>query len=294
VHVVVAGCGWLGTVIARALRARGDRVTGVRRSAAGAASLASFGIEPLALDLGDPRATEALPRDADAIVSCLAADGDGEAAYRRAYVDANRVLLAAAGRLGVRAFVYTGSTGVFGQSDGGDVDEATEPAPAGPTARVLLEAERALFDAAAAGIETRIVRLSGLYGPGRVGIVERVREGKLALGPGDDVWTNWCHLEDAAAAVIGALDRGRLGAVYHGTDAGPARRRDVVRWIADRLGIEPPARGDMEAIEPGRRGANRRVLGERTREELGLVLRFPSFREGLAPLVPARDASRER
>jgi nucleoside-diphosphate-sugar epimerase len=294
VHVLVAGCGWLGAEVARALRARGDRVTGVRRSVAGAAALAPLGVEPLALDLADPRSARALPEDADAIVSCVAADGDDEAAYRRAYVDANRVLLAAATRPGLRAFVYTGSTGVFGQSDGGDVDETTEPAPAGPTARVLVEAERAFLEAAAAGIETRIVRLSGLYGPGRTGVVDRVREGKLALGPGDDAWTNWCHRDDAVALVTAALDRGRPGAVYHGTDALPARRRDVVRWISERLGIEPPARGESGAIDPGRRGANRRVIGERTRDELGLVLRFPSFREGLAPLIPARDASRER
>lgn len=290
-HVLIAGCGWLGVEIARALNARGDRVTGVRRSRSGVEELLRERIEPLVLDLADPAAARGLPGDVDAVVSCASADGGDAAAYRRAYPDVNRTLLDAAGRRPLRALVYVGSTGVFGQSDGQDVDETTEPAPVGPSAGVLVEAERMLLDAAAAGIETRIVRLTGLYGPGRTGVLDRVRRGELALGPGDDAWTNWCRREDAAAFVVAAVDRGARGGVYHGTDAEPVRRRDLVVWIARRLGIEPARRdADDAAPQGGRSAANRRVLGERTRAELGVALRYPTFRDGLAPLLPARIA----
>ncbi|HEX9049117.1 MAG TPA: NAD-dependent epimerase/dehydratase family protein [Anaeromyxobacter sp.] len=277
-HVLVAGCGWLGTAIARRLVARGDRVTGVRRDPARAAALSWIGVSPLALDLAAPGAEVDLPA-VDAIVACQSASADGVAAYRAAYVDANRALLAAAARGGARAFVYTGSTGVFGRRDGSDVDEATPPAPASATAEVLVEAERLVARAAEPALRASIVRLSGLYGPGRTGLVERVRSGALALGPGDDAWMNFCHLEDAASVVLAALDRGRAGAVYHGSDAHPARRREVVEWIAGRIGIAP-RRGDAPAG-----GASRRILSERTRTELGVALAFPSFREGLEPLV---------
>ena len=121
-----------------------------------------------------------------------------------------------------------------------------------------------------------LVRLSGLYGAGRTGIIDRVRTGALALGPDDGSWMNFCHRDDAACAVIAALDRGSRGATYHGTDAHPTHRADVVRWIASRLRIDPP-----RTAEPAARRTNRRVCGERTREQLGFELAYPSFRDGL-------------
>jgi nucleoside-diphosphate-sugar epimerase len=280
-HVLVAGCGWLGAAVARELLARGHRVTGVRRDPTRAAELASSGIAPLAVDLAEPGAAAALPRDVGAIVACQSASGDTAAAYRRAYLDANHALLEAAAAAGCAALVYTGSTGVFGQRGGVVVDEATPPAPASETGEVLAEAEALVLAAAARGVPARVVRLSGLYGPGRLGVVERVRRGALALGPGDGAHMNFCHRADAAATVIAALERGRAGAVYHGSDASPAPRREVVEWIARRLATPPP-RSDRAA-----EGPDRRVAAERTRAELGLHLAFPSFRDGLAPYLPA-------
>ena len=283
-HVLVAGCGWLGTEIARRLLARGDRVTGVRRDPARAARLASMGVAPLAVDLSAAGAERLLP-DADAVVACQSARGDAVADYRSAYLAANRALLAAAERSGARAFVYTGSTGVFGQEDGSDVDESSPPRPSSANGEVLAEAERLVVGAAARGLRSSVVRLSGLYGPGRTGIVERVRSGALALGLGDEAWMNFCHLEDAAAFVLAALDRAGPGAIHHGSDAHPARRREVVEWISARLGIPPPRGGG------GRRGPDRRVLSALTREALGVALAFPSFRDGLAALVPSPGAT---
>jgi nucleoside-diphosphate-sugar epimerase len=283
-RVLVAGAGWLGTALARALAARGDRPTAVRRRAEPHPELSALGVEVLQVDLAAPVAARRLPRELDAVIACQAADGDGASAYRRAYLDANRALLDAAAAGGARAFVYTGSTGVFGQRDGEVVDEATPVSPASPSAEVLVEAEELILGSGrAGGLATRVVRLSGLYGPGRLGVVERVRSGAMALGPGDDAWTNWCHLEDAVRVVLAALDRGRPGAIHHGTDAHPATRREVVTFIAAGLGIAPATRADPGASGARGAGPNRRVSGERTRSELGLELAFPSFREGLAP-----------
>jgi len=276
-HVLVAGCGWLGMALARRLLARGDRVTGIRRDPGRAAALAALGVEPLGLDLAEAGVGARLPR-ADAIIACQSAGAETEAAYRAAYLDANRTLLAAAERSGA-ALVYTGSTGVFGQRDGSDVDETTPPSPASATAEVLVRAEQLLAGAAAAGTRASVVRLSGLYGPGRAGIVERVRSGALALGPGDDAWMNFCHQDDAVAFVLAALERVPRGAVFHGSDAHPPRRREVVEWVAARLGIAPP-RAERPAPGP-----NRRVLSARTRAALSVELRWPSFADGLAPLV---------
>lgn len=282
-NVLIAGCGWLGAALGRRLLARGDRAVGIRRDPARAGALRALGIEPLCLDLTAPGAAERVPR-CDAIVACQAAGGDSVEAYRAAYVDASRALLRAAERDGTR-LVYTGSTGVFGQRDGAEVDEDSPPAPASPAAQVLVEAETLIREAAGRGLPASVLRLSGLYGPGRVGILERVRTGRLALGPGDEAWMNFCHLEDAVTFVLAALARAAPGAVNHGSDAAPARRREVVGWIAARLGIEPP-RG-----VGGAAGPDRRIRSEASRRALGVELAFPSFREGLAPLLPGGGGS---
>ncbi len=278
-HVLVAGAGWLGSALSRTLAARGHRVTAVRRDPARAAALASPGVEPLALDLAAPGAAGRLPGDLDAIVACQSASGDGPEAYRRAYVDVTRALLEAA-RSGARpaALVYTGSTGVFGQRDGSEVDEGTPPAPSSASAEILVEAERLVLGASGEGLRSMVLRLAGLYGPGRTWPVDRVRGGQMALGPGDGTWLNLCHLDDAVASAVAALERGGAGRVYHASDAEPVRRRDLIAWVASRLGIPAP-RQPEGARAPSL--PDRRVRAERSRADLGIVLRHPTFRDGL-------------
>lgn len=285
-HVLVAGIGWLGKALAAELLRQGRRVSGVRRHVERQAALVEMGISPVVADLADPRAVEHLPDDVDAVVVCTAPTGGDLDSYRTAYVETNRTLLAWAAARGLSGYVYTGSSGVFGQDDGGDVDEETPVSPSGESAEVLVQAERLVLDAARErGVPTRVVRLTGLYGPGRTGIVERVRSGALGLGTGDDAWMNFCHRDDAVGFVLAALARGRDGAVYHGTDAHPTRRRDVVAHVAERLGVPPRIVTDEDRGPGGRRGANRRVLSEKSRHELAIELRYPSFREGLAPFL---------
>ena len=276
-RVLVAGAGWLGSAVARALTARGDEVIALRRDPARAEALRAPGVTPLALDLSAPGAAARLP-DFDAVVACQSAGADTAEAYRAAYVEANVTLLEAAARTGARKLVYTGSTGVFGQRDGEVVTEATPPAPSSPSAEVLVEAER-LVRGAAPGVPACLLRLSGLYGPGRAGVLQRVRSGALALGPGDEAFMNFCHLDDAVALVLAALDRGEPGATYHGSDAAPPRRREVIEWVASRIGVEPA----RSATAAG--GPNRRIDSAWTRQALGVTLRYPSFRDGLAPLI---------
>ena len=282
-RVLIAGCGWLGREVALRLTARGDRVAAITRTEPSAARLRDNAIEARALDLAEPGALLLLAAGYDAIVATQSAAGRDEQAYSKAYLDATSNLLESAEANGA-AFVYTSSTGVFGQADGSCVDESTPPAPADATAAVLVAAERLVLESARRGAGARVVRCSGLYGPGRSGIVERVRSGALALGVGDETWMNFAHRDDAAATVIAALDRGRPGAIYHASDAAPATRREVVSWIAGRLGITPARRDDDDGRSRPR-GAHRRVLAEASRHELGIELAYPTFREGLAPLI---------
>lgn len=281
-HVVVAGCGWLGSAAAKVLLARGDRVTAVVRTPAHAARLVAEGIPALALDLAARGGSAGLPEAADAVLATQAAGRGDVAAYRRAYLDIPRELLAYAARAGVTRLVSTGSTGVFGQRGGVTVDERTPPAPPDPTAEILVEAERRVLEGSRTGLSACVVRASGLYGPGRFGVVDRVRSGTLALGPGDGTAMNFCHRDDAVTVLLAALDRGAPGAVYHASDSHPATRGEVVTWIAARLGIPRPRREAPGDEAPGRRRADRRISSAWTRTTLAVRLAYPSFRDGLA------------
>jgi nucleoside-diphosphate-sugar epimerase len=281
--ILLAGCGWLGREVARRLAARGDRVTGLTRTEESARRLSAEGIAAIALDLAAPNASRSIPGSYDGVLAMQSASGRDEAAYRRASIDATRGLLESVAASDT-AFVYVSSTGVFGQTDGSWVDEATPPHPVEATSRILLEAERLVLDRSWHRAQPRIVRCSGLYGPGRTGTIERVRTGALALGYGDDTWMNFCHRDDAASTVIAALDRGSPGAIYHASDAAPTTRHDVVAWIAARLAMAP-SRSDVGSAPLGRRGVDRRVSAEATRREFGVRLAYPSFREGLAPFL---------
>lgn len=283
--VLIAGCGWLGSALGAALVAEGHGAVGIRRSPEGLEALARLGIEPLGVDLTTADAVRSLPTDCDAVVACQSAAGPTALDYRAAYLDATAHLLALAARRAGTRLVYVGSTGVFGQTDGGWVDERTPTQPEHETAEVLVEAERRVLAASGEGTRACVLRLSGLYGPGRYGVVERVRRGQLGLGPGEERWTNWCHLVDAVAAARAAIERGRAGSIYHASDGRPLRRADVVLWIAGRLGLDPPVAVGPAAGPSGRRAANRRVSASASREELGLGLAYPSLFDGLGPVL---------
>ncbi|HET6437773.1 MAG TPA: NAD-dependent epimerase/dehydratase family protein [Anaeromyxobacter sp.] len=278
-HVLVVGCGWLGAEVARVAAVRGDQVTAVRRDAGRSAALRDLGVALCSLDVSIPGAASRLPR-ADAVIACQSAETGSVAAYRAAYLSVNAEVLSMVARCGAR-MVYTGSTGVFGQADGADVDESSPPTPASATAEVLLQAEESITRAARGGIHACVLRLSGLYGPGRAGILERVRSGRLSLGPGDDVWMNFCHRADAVQLALAALAQGRPGGTYHGSDEEPTRKGEVVSWVARALGVSPHRDGAPAE------GPSRRILSSWTRRTLGVELAYRSFREGLAPLVEA-------
>jgi len=229
----------------------------------------------------------------DAIVAAVSASGPSPAAYRAAYLDTTETLLELARIAEAPRFVYLGSTRIFGQDDGSVVDERTATQPTDANARILVEAERRVLTAGAeVGGSTSVVRLSGLYGPGRHGVVDRVRTGRLALGMDDGPWMNWCHLTDAVRTVAAALTCNAPRAVYHASDTTPTRRGEVIRWIAERLGIDPPRQAEsfdagQEATGTGTRG--RRISAEKSRTSLGIELAYPSFRDGLASSFDRAD-----
>ena len=220
---LVIGCGYLGRRVAARWRAAGSRVFAATRSRGHADEFQRSGLEPVICDVLDHSSLRALP-DATVVVYCVGLDRTAGVDMRTVYVDGlANVLTALAGKRNPTAgggrFVYVSSTGVYAQSDGREVDENAATEPAAESGRVVLDAERLLHQRRPDAI---ILRFAGIYGPGRLIREKAVRSGEPLSGDPDQ-WLNLIHVEDGAAAVLAALERGRPGAVYNVCDDRPVR-----------------------------------------------------------------------
>ena len=207
--------------------------------------------------------------------------------------DGDPVLMALGDRIaaqpGLAWIGYLSTTGVYGDRDGGWVDEEDAPHPDSARAERRLAGERAwLAFGEAEGVPVQIFRLAGIYGPGRSAL-DRLRAGtaRRIVKPGHV----FCriHVADIAQALKASIARPAAGRIYNLADDEPAPQADVVAFAAGLLGVAPPPEERFETAElsPAARGfyaGCRRVRNERMKRELGVVLRFPSYREGLRDL----------
>jgi len=281
-NVLIAGCGFAGAAIAKRFGEAGHVVWGLRRDV----SRLPEGVRPVAADLGDAGSLRTIPGHLDIIVYSAAPDASDAAAYERTYVKGVRNVLAAVGRRSsrLRRFLLTSSTGVYGRTDGGWVDEATPADPRSARSEMLLAGERALL---AAGVPAIVIRLGGLYGPGRRRLLDNVRAGRTECITDLVQYTNRIHREDVAGAIchLAALDS--AGELYLGVDDEPAERCEVLRWLAQRLQAPPPrerlARPE-DAQQSNKRCSNRLL------RSTGYVFRFPTYREGYAEVTTVESS----
>jgi len=277
-RVVVAGLGDVGGRAAATLAAAGHEVVGVRRSD----TAGPPGVTMVRGDLTDDTLVGRLPEDVDALLVTVSSDGRDPDLYRAAYLDGPSTLLAGLARRGddVRRVLFTSSSAVYGQRDGEWVDEGAPTAPTSPTARVLVEAERAHLDGP---FPATIVRLTGIYGPGRTRLVDLVRERRAVVGSTPS-WTNRIHAADAAEALVHLLGLDDPAPVYVGTDDEPADRAEVYRWLAEHLGVDGPRVDDDEAPDRGSKRCSNALL-----RSTGWSPAYPTFREGYAQVVASMD-----
>jgi nucleoside-diphosphate-sugar epimerase len=277
-RVLIAGCGYVGSALARRLVGAGDTVWGVRRSAAGEIP----GVRSVRADLADPATFGALPEGIERVVIAASPDERSEAAYRAVYVEGAANLLGALASRGeaVTRVILVSSTGVYGERGGGWVDEDTPPEPSTPTGRVLLEGERRVLDGPFPAV---VLRLAGIYGPGREGMIRDVRSGRAACPP-EPRWTNRIHRDDAAGAVAHLLALPAPAPLYVGVDRESAELCTVYRWIADRLGLPAPPAGEANRG----RGGSKRCRGDRLAAS-GYRFAYPTFREGYEAMIRAEE-----
>lgn len=278
-RTLIAGCGYVGRALAGRLQAAGHTVWGLSRTPDGLPA----GVRPFAADLTDPATLDGLPPRLDAVVYCAAAGGFSDERYRSLYVDGPRHLLAVLERQGQspRRLLFTSSTGVYGQRDGSWVDEASPAEAEQFSGRRVRQGEKLFLGGPFPAV---IARLGGIYGPGRTRLVDRVRRGEAMCHDGPPRWTNRIHRDDAAGAIAHLLALPAPQPIYDVVDREPADLCTVLRWIADRLGVEPPRTEPEDATDNRRRRSNKRVSCDRLTAS-GYTHLYPTFREGYAEMI---------
>lgn len=284
-RLVVFGCGYVGSAVAEAAVRAGLHVTALTRNAGQAKTLRAAGVRPIVADLASDSWHGELRDAPEFVLNCVSSGGGGLDGYRHSYLDGMRSILRWAGKIGgVGTFVYTSSTSVYPQ-DGGVVVDEFAPTGGGDRAEILAAAEKELISNAVACRRWFVLRLAGIYGPGRHALLEQVRAGAVA-GAGDH-YLNLAHRDDIAAGIwacFGAPEN-VASTVFNVADDGAARKREIVEWLASRLGVPAPTftgapSGGRRAVTPDRIIANAKL-----KATLGWRPNYPTFREGYAGIL---------
>ena len=281
-RVLIVGCGYVGLPLGAELVRQGHEVSGLRRSVEGGDELKAAGIQPLAGDITRPEDLAGLPAPFDWVVNTVSSSKGGAEEYRSVYLDGTRHLIHWLAETSLKKFVYTSSTSVYGQADGSLVKEDAPAEPAGETSRLLVETENLL----ATAVRERkfpavILRVAGIYGPERGHLFQQyLRNEARIAGQGERI-LNMIHRDDLVTAIITALKSGRSGEIYNASDDEPVAQIHFFRWLSETLGKNmPPFATEAENAQRKRGLTNKKVSNRKLKMELGVQLKFPTFRQG--------------
>jgi nucleoside-diphosphate-sugar epimerase len=291
-RLVIFGCGYIGSALARAAVEAGAQVEALTRNPDKAAGLFSLGAAKVVLaELSSADWHGQISGGADLVVNCVSAGGTGPEGYRRSYVDGMRSILAwaAAGGAPVGTLVYTSSTSVYPQGDGAVVTEEMPAEGATPNGRLIRESEVLLEQAPVAAMDRAfILRLAGIYGPGRHHLLDQLRAVAPSLGGSGGYRLNLAHRDDVVSAILACLTaRTSVGSgIFNVADLAPASRGEVVAWLAGQLGCPVPGFDGTAGV---RRGGvpmpDRTISSAKLQRTLGWSPKYPDYRAGFMNLL---------
>src|SRR5574337_390388 len=279
-NILIAGCGYIGPALGSLLAAEGHTVWGLRRHP----DTLPPDVRPVVADLTSPETLQTLPPTVDWVFYSAAPDTHDDVAYQRVYVEGVRNLLQALirERQHPRRVFLTSSTGVYGESSGAWVDETSPTKPTEFAGIRLLEGERLLLEGP---FPATVLRLGGIYGPGRASLIERVRRGEITWGDDESpVYFNRIHRDDAAGALRHLMMLPNPDPIFLGVDHDPTTLSALLDWLAEALGVPPTRPSESSGPRAPRHPANKRCRNERLVAS-GYLFRYPTFREGYAALL---------
>lgn len=290
-NLFIFGPGYTAQQFIRTCRDRFARISGTFRSDLKAEALQASGIVPYFFDSDrhDAGILDEVARADALLVSIPPAFGSDP--VLRSFSDA----IASAPCL--RWIGYLSTVGVYGNANGAWVDEITPPSPVNERSRHRIAAEAQWLEL---GKDTpfavQVFRLAGIYGPGRNALL-KVADGtaRRLIKPGQVF--NRIHTADIAQVLMASIERPSRNTIYNVADDEPSPPQDVITYAARLLGLEPPlevafAKANLSPMARSFYQDNKRVRNARIKNDLGVTLRFPTYREGLEALHASGEGVR--
>jgi nucleoside-diphosphate-sugar epimerase len=264
--ILIAGCGYVGQVTADLFHAAGWDVEGWTASEKSAATLSAKPYPICQVDISSRDQVAARRGTFDAVAHCASSRGGGVESYRQIYLNGARNLLDRFEKM-----LFTSSTGVYAQRDGSWITEESETRPVRETGKVLLETEKLVL-----GRGGTVVRLAGIYGPGRSALLSKFLAGTAIIDAENDRFVNQVHRDDIASAFFLLVSQeSQGGQIYNVVDDQPMLQSDCYRWLAQRLHRPMPPIGKPKG-QRKRGDSNKRVSNAKLRS-LGWTLQYPTF-----------------
>lgn len=279
-RILIIGCGDIGARVAALWQARGVPVSGVTRTPEHAARLRAAGIDAQPCDLDAPHPCSTPHAEGVYYFAPPPDAGEQDTRLRR--------WLAAQARV-PRRLVYIGTTGVYGDRAGAQVDETVAPRPQTARARRRLDAERQLERwAGEHGVALVILRVAGIYGPGRLPLAA-LQRGQPVLRRELAPHSNRIHADDLARVCLAAMERETAQGIFNVCDGEETTLTDYYLQVAAMHGLPAPRQIGWEearrVLSPellSYLSESRRIDNRRMREVLGVSLRYPTLAQGLA------------
>jgi len=273
--ILIVGLGDIGSRLATILVGQGHEVHGLRRRPEPVP-----GVRLLQADVMRP-ATLTLPAGLDYVYVILTPGEYSDEGYRRTYVEGLANVLGALRGQALKRVFFVSSTAVYAQDRGEWVDENSPAEPEDYNGRRLLEAEQLLR---ASGFASTAVRLAGIYGPGRLRLLNWVRAGRAVVAEPPQ-WTNRIHVEDCVGLLAFLLEKDSAGVtldnIYIGVDSEPVPQHVVLDWLAGRMGLPAVPRISAES-----EGQNKRLSNSRSRR-LGYAYVYGDYAAGYGQVLAA-------
>jgi nucleoside-diphosphate-sugar epimerase len=289
-RLVIFGCGYIGSAVGEAALAAGARVEALTRNPDKAAALRGAGLAKVVVaDLASTDWHAQIEGGPDFVVNAVSSGGLDQ--YWQSYVVGMQSILqwAAGAPQPVGTMAYTSSTSVYPQEGGAVVDETADAPGATANGATIRQSEILLQHAPVAAISRGFVlRLAGIYGPGRHHLLDQLREGATTLNGSGTHRLNLVHRDDIVAAILACLGApGEADSdVFNVVDNAPAPRAEVVAWLAQQLGRPVP---EFDGSTTVRRGGapmpDRIVSSAKIQRVLGWQPRYPDYRAGFRAIL---------
>ena len=283
--ILLAGCGDIGQRVA-ARFADEHQCFGLRRNPE---QLPVF-INPLKGDLTNSEELVGIfSQGFDVVIATLTPGARTEEAYQKAYVDTATALVSSINnaKYQPKIVIWISSTSVYGDSSNQWLEEESPVNPASFSARALKKAEDIMT---AVSCDLTIVRFSGIYGPGRLALLNSVKNG-IGSPAQPKQWSNRIHSDDCAGFLVHLVNRylkgQKLEKLYLGTDCEPAAQHDMRKWLAGKLNVilTEEAKSSRAGTQ---RYTNKKLL------QSGYQLQYPSYREGYVSVIKSLSDDTER